>query len=170
MLGDSKTENGGDWSALLNWKHVRNRGIIGDEAMGVYDRLYQILPGKPKKIYLLLGGNDISHNLSADSVVALLTKVIDKIQSESPQTKLYLQSLLPINESFGRYKLMVGKTDLIPEINKMLENIAAQKKIQYINLFPYFVEKGTNILRKELTNDGIHLTKEGYEIWSKLIK
>lgn len=170
MLGDSKTENGSDWSALLSWKHVRNRGIIGDEAMGVYDRLYQILPGKPKKIYLLLGGNDISHNLSADSVVTLLTKVIDKIQSESPQTKLYLQSLLPINESFGRYKLMVGKTDLIPEINKMLENIAAQKKIQYINLFPYFVEKGTNILRKELTNDGIHLTKEGYEIWSKLIK
>lgn len=170
MLGDSMTENGGDWGSLLNAKHVRNRGIIGDDAMGVYDRLYQILPGKPKTIYLMLGVNDVSHNLSADSVVTLLSKVIDKIQEESPKTKLYLQSLLPINESFGRYKTMIGKTSLIPEINQKLEQVAAQKKIQYINLYPFFTEKGTNVLRKELTTDGLHLTKEGYEIWSKQLR
>jgi CubicO group peptidase (beta-lactamase class C family)/lysophospholipase L1-like esterase len=167
MLGDSMTENGGDWSTWLHAKPVRNRGIIGDDAMGVYDRLYQILPYKPKTIYLLLGANDVSHNLSADSVVTLLTKVIDRIQTEAPKTKLYLQSLIPINESFGRYKTMIGKTDMIPEINKKLEAIAAQRKIEYINLFPHFTETGTNILRKELTTDGLHLTKEGYEIWSK---
>lgn len=170
MLGDSMTENGGDWASLLNAKHVRNRGIIGDEAMGVYDRLYQILPGKPKKIYLMLGVNDVSHNLSADSVVALLTKVIDRIQTESPKTKLYLQSLLPINESVGRYKSLIGKTDLIPQINQKLEAVAAQRKIPFLNLFPYFTENGTNTLRKELTNDGLHLTREGYEIWSKQLK
>mgnify|MGYP000818613243 FL=1 len=45
MLGNSLTENGGDWAARLGNKHVRNRGIIGDEVMGVYDRLHQILPG-----------------------------------------------------------------------------------------------------------------------------
>ncbi|WP_320053665.1 serine hydrolase [uncultured Acetobacteroides sp.] len=170
MLGDSMTENGGDWGTLLNAKHVRNRGIIGDDAMGVYDRLYQILPGKPKTIYLMLGVNDVSHNLSADSVVTLLTTVIDRIQSESPKTKLYLQSLIPINESFGRYKTMIGKTNLIPEINQKFELVAAQKKIQYINLYPFFTEKGTNVLRKELTTDGLHLTKEGYDIWSKQLR
>ena len=41
MLGNSLTENGGDWAARLGNKHVRNRGIIGDEVMGVYDRLHQ---------------------------------------------------------------------------------------------------------------------------------
>lgn len=170
MLGDSKTENAGDWSTLLGSKPIRNRGIIGDDAMGIYDRLYQILPGKPKKIYLLVGGNDVSHNLTADSVVALITKVVRKIKAESPKTKLYLQSLLPINESFGRYKTMIGKTDLIPEINSKLEVVAANEKIPFINLFPHFTEKGTNVLRKELTTDGLHLTKEGYDIWSKLIR
>lgn len=52
----------------------------------------------------MAGINDVSHDLSTDSVVTLITKVIEKIQTESPRTKLYIQSLLPINESFGRYK------------------------------------------------------------------
>ncbi|MGG6496350.1 UNVERIFIED_CONTAM: esterase, partial [Bacteroidetes bacterium 56_B9] len=61
MLGNSLTEGGGDWSARLGKKNVRNRGIIGDEVMGIYDRLHQILPGHPAKLFLLIGVNDISH-------------------------------------------------------------------------------------------------------------
>ncbi len=62
MLGNSLTEGGGDWSARLGKKNVRNRGIIGDEVMGIYDRLHQILPGHPAKLFLLIGVNDISHD------------------------------------------------------------------------------------------------------------
>lgn len=169
MVGNSLTENGGDWGTRLKKKNVRNRGIIGDEAMGIYDRLHQILPGKPKKLFLMTGINDVSHHLTADSVVALITKVADKIQTDSPGTTLYLQSLLPINESFGRYKTMIGKTDLIPVINEKLEALAASRQIMFINLFPLFIEKGSNVLRKELTNDGLHLTEEGYQIWNKAL-
>ena len=81
-----------------------------------------------------------------------------------------LQSLLPINESFGRYKRLNGKTDMIPEINARLEALAKEKKITFINLFPLFTEKGTNVLRSELTNDGLHLKEEGYKIWVKAIR
>lgn len=170
MVGNSLTENGGDWGVRLKKKNIRNRGIIGDEAMGIYDRLHQILPGAPEKLFLMTGVNDVSHDLSADSVVALITKVIEKIQADSPRTKLYLQSLLPIDESFGRYKTMTGKTDLIPEINIKLKAVAKEKGIPFINLFPLFTEKGTNVMRKELTTDGLHLTEEGYRIWSKVLK
>ena len=170
MLGNSLTEGGKDWGARLKKKHVRNRGIIGDEAMGVYDRLHQILPGHPAKLFLLIGINDVSHDLTADSVVTLITLLIDRIQRESPDTKLYLQSLLPINESVCKYKTMIDKTDIVPEINRKLETLATSRKIPFINLFPLFAEKGTNILRKELTTDGLHLTEEGYQIWSRKLK
>src|SRR5574344_2143407 len=66
MLGNSLTEFGGNWNLLLTGKekgHFVNRGIIGDDAMGMYDRLYQIIPGHPKAIILMAGVNDISHNL-----------------------------------------------------------------------------------------------------------
>ncbi|MCD8080901.1 MAG: serine hydrolase [Bacteroides sp.] len=170
MLGNSLTEGGGNWSKRLGKKRIRNRGIAGDEALGIYDRLYQILPGKPQKLFLLVGANDVSHDLSTDSIVSLITQVVDKISSGSPETQLYLQSLLPINESFGRYKRLTGKTSQFPEINQRLEALAAQRSITFVNLYPLFTEPGTDILRKELTNDGLHLTEEGYRIWSKALK
>ncbi|KAA6309100.1 hypothetical protein EZS27_039345, partial [termite gut metagenome] len=169
FLGNSLIENG-NWSELLHKNLIRNRGIIGDEAMGIYDRLYQILPGKPKKIFLQTGANDVSHDLSTDTIVHRITMIIDKIRAESPETKLYLQSMLPINESFGRYKKLTGKTDMIPAINSRLQSIAETKEIPFINLYPLFIEPGTNILRKDLTSDGLHLEESGYEIWAKALK
>lgn len=170
MLGNSLTENGGDWAARLSNKNVRNRGIIGDEVMGVYDRLHQILPGHPAKLFLLIGVNDVSHDLTTDTIVGMIRVTVERIRKESPDTKLYLQSLLPINESFGRYKRLAGKTNMIPEINKQLEELAKEKGLTYINLFPLFTEKGSNVLRAELTTDGLHLKEEGYKIWVKAIR
>ena len=170
MLGNSLTENGGDWAARLGNKNVRNRGIIGDEVMGVYDRLHQILPGHPAKLFLLIGVNDVSHDLTTDTIVGMIRVTVERIRKESPDTKLYLQSLLPINESFGRYKRLAGKTSMIPEINKQLEELAKEKGLTYINLFPLFTEKGSNVLRAELTTDGLHLKEDGYKIWVKAIR
>lgn len=170
MLGNSLTENGGDWAARLGNKNVRNRGIIGDEVMGVYDRLHQILPGHPAKLFLLIGVNDVSHDLTTDTIIGMIRVTVERIRKESPDTKLYLQSLLPINESFGRYKRLAGKTNMIPEINKQLEELAKEKGLTYINLFPLFTEKGSNVLRAELTTDGLHLKEEGYKIWVKAIR
>lgn len=170
MLGNSLTEGGGDWSARFGRKNVRNRGIIGDEVMGIYDRLHQILPGHPAKLFLLTGANDVSHDLSADSIAALIRMTVKRIRKESPSTKIYLQSMLPINESFGRYKKLDGKTDMIPEINARLQTLAGEEGIAYIDLFPLFAEKGTNVLRSELTADGLHLNEDGYKIWVRAIR
>ena len=170
MLGNSLTEGGGDWGKRLGKEHVINRGISGDEVMGVYDRLHQILPGKPAKLFLLIGVNDVSHDLSTDSIVYRIDQTLTRIQKESPETKVYLQSLLPIDESFNRYKRLTNKTYQIPEINARLEALAKQKKITFINLYPLFTEKGTNVLRKELTSDGLHLNDKGYQIWVDAIK
>lgn len=170
MLGNSLTEGGGDWSTRLDKKNVCNRGIIGDNIIGINDRLHQILPGHPAKLFLLIGVNDISQDLTTDSIVASIRLTIDRIQKESPQTKLYLQSLLPFNESFGHYKKLDGKTDMVPEINARLEALCKEKGITFINLFPLFTEKGTNVLRPDLTGDGLHLKEDGYKIWAKALK
>ena len=170
MLGNSLTEGGKDWGKKLGWKNVVNRGIIGDEIMGIYDRLHQILPGNPKKIYYLCGINDVSHHLTTDDIIARECKVIERIMSECPNTELIIQSLLPINESFHRYKNLDGKTNQVPEINARLAELAKEKGLKFINLYPLFVEPGTNVLRKDLTTDGLHLKDAGYQIWIKAIK
>lgn len=170
MLGNSLTENGADWGKRLGRRHIRNRGIIGDDVSGMMFRLEEILKGRPKRLILMAGVNDLSHQLSVDSIVTLVTQLVDTIHKKSPRTRIYLQSLLPINESFKRYKRLEGKTDMIPMINEQLEQLATERKLVFINLFPHFTEEETAILRKELTTDGLHLTEEGYAIWSKQLK
>ncbi|KGF36741.1 serine hydrolase [Hoylesella buccalis] len=170
MLGNSITEGGKDWAAKLGNKNVINRGISGDVATGIYDRLHTILPAHPAQIFLMVGVNDVSHDLSTDSIAHMIIRVTERIRRESPQTKLYLQSMLPIRESTGRWKRLVGKTEQIPEINARLQAWAKQNHVTYINLFPLFTEPGTHIMRQELTYDGLHLTEKGYEEWIKVLK
>ena len=170
MLGNSLTEGGKDWAEKLGKPNVRNRGISGDVALGVDARLYQITPHKPAKIFLLIGINDVSHDVTVDSLMTDIRTLVDHIRAQTPKTKLVLQSLLPIRESTGRWKRLQGKTDMIPQINARIEALAREKGLTFINLYPHFTEPGTNIMRAELTYDGLHLSKAGYDVWVKLLK
>ena len=169
MLGNSLTEGGGDWEKRLGVKNVINRGIVGDEILGVYDRLESVVEGCPQRIYLLIGINDISHNATKDSMVRNIQMVIEKIREKSPATELFLQSILPINEKIGKYSRLKGKTAMIPQINEDLRKLAEREGIHYVDLFSLFKEKNSNSMRMNLTSDGLHLTEEGYKVWCKAI-
>lgn len=170
MLGNSITEGGQDWAQKMNNKHVVNRGIIGDNVSGVYDRLNEITKGKPRKIFLMIGINDVSHHQTSDFIVSKIADIIEKIKEDSPKTQVYIQSLLPINESIGIYTRLNGRGKQVPEINSKLKQLAANWNLTYIDLFPLFVEPGTYSLKQSLTGDGLHISEKGYEIWRKELK
>ena len=176
MLGDSLTE-GGDWATLFKeWLpegiSVVNRGIVGDDAPGIYDRLHQILPGNPKKIFLLVGVNDISHQITADSVLTDIERVVKTIRKECPKTKLYIQSLLPYNFDKCIYKTMnkVDKTPVIRDVNKGLKKMARKYNVKFIYLYDYFKAPGSLHLDAQFTKDGLHINKAAYEIWANALK
>ena len=166
MLGNSLTEYAGNWSKLLGIKDVINRGIAGDDVDGIYNRLNQILSGHPKAIFLMIGIDDLTQNLNPENVAEGTEKLIMRIRRESPKTTLYVQSILPINESFGVWKIQGDKADDISAVNNLLRKYSAHHKIEFINLYPNFVRHGTNVMRKELTLDGLHLSAFGYKIWA----
>ncbi len=166
FLGNSLI-HGGEWQELLNNPKIVNRGINGDTADGIDERLGSILRGKPAKIFLITGANDISHNLTADSIATMIGGLIDRIHTESPATRVYLHSVLPFNTTFGRYRLLDGKEEVVPQLNALLEPLAAEKNATFINLYPHFVDENGR-LREELTNDGLHLLGQGYLIWAEI--
>lgn len=172
MLGDSLTEFGGNWNERLIGQEEGpfvNRGIRGDDAQGIFDRLNQITPFHPKAIFLLAGVNDISHNLTACEVADKVMDIARAIRRESPQTQLILQSMLPINEDFHQWLSMVGKTDTVFDTCELLKQKAAADGFAYLNLFPHFVLPDTHITRPEYTVDGLHLTEAGYGVWCKIL-
>ena len=102
FLGNSQTD-GCEWAELFGNPRIKNRGISGDVVMGIFDRIDPVLKGKPAKIFVLTGINDVSHDLTADSVLVLYRTLVNKIKADSPKTKLYIQSLLPVDDEFTRF-------------------------------------------------------------------
>ena len=167
MLGNSLTENGKDWAGRVGVNiKVVNRGIIGDNTIGMRERLCQITPHHPRAIFLMAGINDMSGGITAAEVAERVINLIDTIRAQAPQTRLFVQSMLPINESNGRWKTLTGRTDDIPFGNMLIKAYCQTQGITYVDIFPKLVRGHTNQLRAELTVDGIHLSEQGYKIWA----
>lgn len=163
MLGNSLT-NGGEWHELFRNPNVVNRGITGDIVQGVKERLAPVTSGHPAKIFLVIGANDISHHLTADSIAGAIVDLVSTIRQQTPGTRLYVESILPINNSFGRYKNMAGKEPVVAEINRLIEPRVKELGATWLNITPLFVDDEGN-LRKDYTNDGLHLLGPGYLAW-----
>ena len=168
FLGNSIT-NGGEWSELFDNLHVKNRGISGDIVMGVYDRLHPILQGKPAKIFLLIGINDLARGTSADTIVNGIRLIVEKIKAESPDTKLYLQSLLPVSDYYNMFKGHTNHWQEIVQINTLLAVLAAKGHLKYIDLYSYFVDNSTGKMNIKYSNDGLHLLGSGYLLWRDIL-
>lgn len=167
MLGNSLT-NGCEWHELLGMPNVKNRGISSDVIQGVADRLEPLVNGRPAMIFLMIGVNDVSHDLGADSIACTYGKLIDRIRTDMPDTKLYVQSCLPVNISFGMYKGMADKEEDIRQVNALVEAMAAEKGFTWIDLYSRFADSEGH-MKRELTNDGLHLLGKGYLLWRECI-
>ena len=167
MLGNSLTD-GAEWNELLKNPNVKNRGIIGDIVQGLYERMEPILKGKPRKIFILSGVNDVSHGVDGDSIGRAMEKLIVLIKKRCPRTKIYLQSMLPFNTNVQMWKLLEGREQVVIDGNRAMEEVCKRQGVTWINLYPLFVDKNGK-LREELTNDGLHLLGPGYLIWRDAI-
>lgn len=163
MLGNSLTD-GAEWNELFDNCHVKNRGIVGDIIPGFFERLEPILKGQPRKIFIMGGVNDISHGVSADSIVSAMTQVVTTIQARCPKTEIYVQSMLPFNNDVRLWKLLKGREQVVVDGNKGLESMCQRLGVTFINLYPFFVGEDGK-MKPEYTNDGLHLMGGAYLIW-----
>ena len=167
MLGNSLTENGRDWQERLGTsRHVVNRGIIGDNTVGMTERLYQITPYRPKAIFLMAGINDMVGNTSYEQVAQHVIALIEAIRTQAPETQLFVQSILPIDETDGRWRTLAGRTDDIPFANMLIKAYCETHGITFIDIFHRMTRGRSNQLRAELSGDGLHLTEQGYRVWA----
>lgn len=168
FLGNSITD-GGEFNELFGTDNILNRGIRSDVITGVEKRLGQVTGGKPAKIFLLIGINDISHGLSVDELARRYDRLVKKIREESPGTRLYVQSVMPVNNSLKRYKALYGKEETIRQLNERIHRIADERGAVWVDLWPLLADANGN-LKREFTNDGLHLNGRGYRVWTDGIR
>ncbi|NKI25819.1 sialate O-acetylesterase [Arenibacter sp. 6A1] len=169
FLGNSITE-GGDWKAMFPNKNVVNRGISGDVTDGILNRLSEVTSSRPKKIFLLVGTNDLARGKSADEVVENVTVLLRKIQEASADTQIFVQSILPVNPQVGdKFSGHKSNQQLILLVNKRLETLSEEMGVSYIDLHRAF-RNAKGVLKPKYTYDGLHLAPKGYKRWKKVIK
>lgn len=169
FLGNSIT-NGGEWAELLRNPHAKNRGISGDTTQGVLDRLSTVTKGKPSKIFLLIGTNDLSRGKSVDEVAKNVEKIVERVKRESPKTKLYVQSVFPVNPKFNKFLGHMNRQKDIAVLNAKIKAVAARHGVTYIDVYKALVTPSTDVMNPEYTNDGLHLLGKGYLKWVEVLK
>lgn len=168
FLGNSITD-GGEWFELLGNKNCLNRGISGDVTEGVLLRLPGITRVKPAKIFLLIGINDIARGRSVEEITATYRLILDKIKAETPATKVFIESVLPVNYGTVRMASLKDKTEFILELNLNLRALSEEYKYTYVDLFTLMADVNNNLPEK-YSVDGLHLTYAAYKVWADAIR
>ncbi len=162
FLGNSITEQAGDWGKRLGWANVKNRGISGDVTEGVLQRLDEIIYVKPKAVYLLIGINDIFNNSSTPAYVANnILVIMMTIRKKSPDTKLFVQTILPTDNPTIKEK--------IQDTNDLLKKQAGTGTYILLDTHELFADS-FDMMKEAYTTDGVHLNEAGYSVWVNFLK
>jgi len=161
MLGNSLTEQGGNWEVRLGQPEVKNRGIAGDNADGVLARLNEILCGEPSIVFVMVGTNDLWTNYTVEEVGLKIDQIGTILTTSLPESTIYIQTLMPLGEGHE-------KTERLNAINNDINGLT-DKSFQVIDTYRA-MSNDEGILVEELTTDGVHLTSAGYAQWVIFLK
>ena len=157
FFGNSIT-NMHEWWEAFNNPNIVNRGVNGAETPIMLEHFESILVGQPAKIFLMMGTNDLgTSGMNTPSHVAKSVRTaLMRCQKESPNTKVYVQSILPCTGN------SIKDTKNVPITNDSLKNICNEfANATYIDLYPLL----PGIPTHQYSADGTHLTMAGYRIW-----
>jgi lysophospholipase L1-like esterase len=168
FFGNSITEHG-PWQELIGRRYkIGNRGIGGDNTFGMNARIENVAKHQPKKIFLMMGINDVGSSIPTSMIIDNYKKVVETIQRVSPKTKIYIQSPLPLNESVLLYDYLKGKEVSVKALIAGAREIAERYKLTYVDLNEVLAED--DVLKKEFTTDGIHVNIDAYKVWVAYLK
>ena len=165
FIGDSLTE----WFHLESYFpeiRIRNEGIAGDTTFGVLERIEEIPLQGCELIFLMIGINDIFNGFEKEDIIENLELIIENLQTYASGAKLYVQSILPVNEPMIGYSHDLNTS--IRLINASLREYCEDRHLTYLDLHAAYVN-GVDMAH-EYTSDGAHLSRKGYDLWAEKIK
>ena len=161
FLGNSITEQGGNWGAKVTSTKAKNRGISGDTTEGVLARLAELIYYKPEQVFILIGINDLfREDMTSEKVFNNILKIVHQINDGSQTTKIFIQSILPTNTATLKEKILLT--------NALLTNSEATEPYKLISLHTHFATQD-GLMNMELSTDGVHLNEHGYAVWANKI-
>ncbi len=169
FLGDSITDFY-DLDKYFEGMPVVNSGISGDTTLDILDNMKErVYDYKPDKVILLIGTNDLIHNISVEEVISNIEEIITKIKENEPKADIYVQSIYPVNDDLDEEMVSVRDNEDIMKINDSIEKYCQDHDCTYINMYDLLTDEDGNF-NEEYTEDGLHPNDKCYEVITKELK
>ena len=115
-----------------------------------------------RKVYLMFGINELGWS-SEDVFFDKYGSLIDTIRSSHPDAQIYVQSILPVSADKQKETAYLNN-GRIEAFNARLQQLAEEKEVFYLDVASVFRDEN-GALPAELSNDGVHLKKDGFLAW-----
>ena len=160
FVGNSITNMHEWWESFGSIQAISGRGNSGGMTAEILNNLESYIDGKPGKLFLMIGTNDIRTD-GSEATAALIARQIrtiaKRIQIESPETEIFVQSILPRRNMNGS----------IPKANELIRGFCNELGVNYIDLTETLALLPND---NAWSNDGLHPQPKGYSAWTHYIE
>lgn len=191
FLGDSTTAHLIDREVLPDGKNTKQvwMGSVGKTITFAYLETVKILypetgeelliweaakKAQPEYLVITLGvTGGVSLDLSRDAFLKLYRFLLDKILEASPNTKIIVQSIYPVNKVNSYEKTITNAK--IKVYNGYIVDLAkeyhmAGKQVFYADTFSVLLDNEGYLPVEYGVGDGLHISQEGYEVILKYLR
>lgn len=168
FMGNSITEG---WirtsPEFFTGKSYVNRGISGQTTPQMLVRFRpDVINLKPALVVILAGTNDIAGNTGPSTLEMIMDNLISMCElAKANKIKVVLSSVLPAFDY--PWKPGMQPVEKIAALNAMIKNYADQNGIVYLDYYSAMADERKG-LPKELSGDGVHPNKKGYDVMAPL--
>lgn len=169
FMGDSITEG---WSFyfpdFFSDNNYINRGISGQTTPQMLLRFRQdVIELKPKIVVILAGINDIAQNTKYYGIKEVSWNILSMVElSKANDITPIVCSVLPADKFVWNPKII--PTELVKKLNNELALLSKEKNFLFLDYYKS-MNNGFGGMKLELTNDGVHVTKDGYSLMANLV-
>lgn len=161
FVGDSLIEYL-DWQERFPDHTVMNLGAAGESVQGLLSRTVIIkeICSEADLIFIMSGINNVA--MGDNDFIDVYKVIIEKLSILYPDARIFINSLLPVSVDFI-------SNELIQRTNEFLKILADKMNVFYLDIYRKFIDTKGMPIREYLLEDGVHLSRTGYAVWSRII-
>ena len=152
---------------------IRVSGICGEltgEMVGRFRR--DVLDHRPNYVPILGGTNDLGWNTSPHDIIDNLITMYEQVLRIGSVPIPVTVPSIRVEDAAGSPEGQAWVAEHLArrsQLNKLIQEYADSKGIAYVDLFGVTAEPESGQLAASYSNDGIHLTTEGYRVFAEQV-
>jgi lysophospholipase L1-like esterase len=142
---------------------VVNRGIPGADISLIVPQVADI-PSRPSCIVFYCGDNDISYGKTPERVLTDYQRFVHAVHDKYPGVPVVFISIKPSSDRWHLWSEMKKTNSLIKDYSDQ------NNLLLYTDIATAMLGTDGKPMENLLSLDGLHLSPEGYELWTKIVR